>query len=157
MDSYIPKPVREKELHAVIAQVAASRGPDQVSVLPEASEPSRSQDLAAVFDRQGLLERLDGTEELVERFIGLFLTSIDEHMEELGTALDRKDLDGVFFRSHTVGGTAANVGAGQIRALATRMEALAKSGTLDGVPALYVELQGAFDAFKSVVAVPEKG
>ena len=85
--------------------------------------------------------RLDGAEELVQRFVSLFLTSVAGHLTELNVALARGDVSEVYFRSHTVGGTAANLGAPQIRYIATQMEALSKSGSLAGVPDLYADLE----------------
>jgi two-component system, sensor histidine kinase len=155
MDSYIAKPVREKDLLVVIVQVAATRiqQPDP-SCRPAAdlTEEGRT-----VFDRQELLERLDGAEDLVEKFIALFLESAAEHLAELEQALSRGDAGEIFFRCHTVGGTAANIGAGQIRSLAAQMESLSKNALLDGLPALFIELQGAFRAFQRTVAADGKG
>ncbi|GFO61485.1 hypothetical protein GMST_38100 [Geomonas silvestris] len=150
MDSYLAKPVRELDLGAVIAQVAGlvEGGEPRVALPPP---PEAAPDLA-VFDREDLLERLDGAEALVERFVGMFLESVSGHLLELETALGREDLAEVFYRAHTVCGTAANVGAAQIRALACRMERLAKEGTLEGVPALFGALQQAFADFQAAVA-----
>ena len=153
MDSYIAKPVREKDLFAVIAKVAATMTPQ-----PEpAAGPVPVASARMVFDRQELLERLDGAEDLVDKFISLFLDSVAEHLAELKVALAREDLGEVYFRSHTVGGTAANIGAGQIRTIAAQMESLSKSGTLTGVPALFAELQQAFRLFQRTVAAGGKG
>jgi len=152
MDSYIAKPVREKDLYQVLAQVAAAAGHGTCEM--PASEVVAAKRALCVFNRQELLDRLDGTDELVDRFVSLFLESVSGHLAELGAALVRSDLDEVYFRAHTVGGTAANVGAEQIHAVATRIEALAKNRTLEGVAVLYGQLREAFDAFKGAVGAP---
>ncbi|GFO69739.1 hypothetical protein GMLC_33180 [Geomonas limicola] len=148
MDSYLAKPVRERDLCAVIAQVAG-----QVLEPALQAEPRGAQDQApCVFDRDDLLARLDGAEALVDRFVGMFVESVSGHLLELDAALHREDLAEVYYRAHTVGGTAANVGALQIRALASRMEQIAKEGSLEGVPALFSALQQAFVDFQTEVA-----
>ena len=147
MDSYIAKPVREKDLFAVIAQVAAAK---------DALEEPAQED-PAVFDRQGLMSRLDGAQDLVEKFLALFINSVAGHLVEMREALDREDVNAMYFRAHTVGGTAANVGAEQIRSIADKMEALTKAGSLSGVAALYSELQRAFSAFQRTVGAAGKG
>jgi len=159
MDSYIAKPVRERDLYAVIAQVAAGRLAltEPATPLLAACGPASAEATRCIFDRQELMDRLDGAEDLVEKFISLFLDSVDGHLAELGEALGRDDVNEVFFRAHTVGGTAANVGAPQIRAIASKMEALAKRGTLTGVPELFRDLQLAFGDFQSVVGDAGKG
>ena len=182
MDSYIAKPVREKDLFSVIAQVAATKtlqpelgsGGTPCESAPEAGAgPERlgrdadggkaESGRAAVngdktvFDREELLERLDGTEELVERFISLFLTSVAGHLVELKEAVVREDLSEIYFRSHTVGGTAANLGAPQIRSIAVQMEALSKSGSFAGVPGLFAALEEAFNLFQTTVRNDGKG
>jgi signal transduction histidine kinase/CheY-like chemotaxis protein/HPt (histidine-containing phosphotransfer) domain-containing protein len=157
MDSYIAKPVREKDLYAVIAQVAAKVAP--LTEPPEGAVPAapEADDTSSVFNRQELLDRLDGIEDLVDKFLCLFLDSIPGHLAEMGGALAREDVGEIFFRAHTVGGTAANLGAGQIRALAAQIEALSKAGSLAGVPALYAELQEAFNRFQGTVGKAAEG
>jgi signal transduction histidine kinase/CheY-like chemotaxis protein/HPt (histidine-containing phosphotransfer) domain-containing protein len=153
MDSYIAKPVRERDLFAVIAQVA-SRLPEVPPLIPEPDPVPTAvgEPPLPVFDRAELLARLDGAEELVERFIGLFINSVSGHLHELNEALLREDVNEAYFRSHTVAGTAANLGALQIRSLANRLEMLTKEGSLQGAPDLYHELQQAFGAFQAAVA-----
>ena len=152
MDSYIAKPVREKDLFAVIAQVAAAK-----AALSEPPPAPVQVDTNDVFDRQELLDRLDGSEELVQRFLSLFQESVAGHLAELIPALAREDVGQVFFRAHTIGGTAANIAAGQIRSIATQMEALAKANTLAGVPELCSDLQEAFKLFQVTVGTAGKG
>ena len=157
MDSYIAKPVRERDLFTVIAQVAAEKSARlEAATCPGAGTPE-DEDTRGVFDRQELLDRLDGTEELVERFLTLFLDSVAEHLVGLSQALSRRDVSEVFFRAHTIGGTAANVGAGQIRSLAERLEAMAKTGSLEGAPELGCGLQEAFRLFQATVGTAGKG
>ena len=155
MDSYVSKPVRERDLFSVIAQVAAEKVARSSAALSTPGAASGA-DTRDIFDRQELTDRLDGMEELVERFLSLFLDSVAGHLAELGQAIGRDDIGEVFFRSHTIGGTAANIAAGQIHSIAARMEAQAKNGSLAGVPALFGDLQEAFSLFQAIVGMPAK-
>jgi len=157
MDSYIAKPVRERDLFAVIAQVAAGRLAQPEPAAPSGPGAAPEGSARSIFDRKELMDRLDGAEDLAEKFISLFLDSVNGHLAELGEALARQDVNEVFFRAHTVGGTAANVGAPQIRGIAAKLEALAKGGSLAGTPGLFRELQQAFHDFQAVVGAAGKG
>jgi CheY-like chemotaxis protein/HPt (histidine-containing phosphotransfer) domain-containing protein len=160
MDSYISKPVRERDIYAVVRRIAAGgeaaphpckAGAEQ---RPEAQADMR--DSSDVFDRKGFLERFDGAEACVERFVEMFIGGVSEHLVCLGEALQQGDTATVHFRTHTIGGTAANMGAPRIQAIAAQMESLAKGEDLKDLSTLYGQLQDAFTAFKSVAASAAK-
>jgi len=148
MDSYISKPVRERDIYAVIRKIAAEMG---TSSLPDHAvlvEPPH-RDHALDFDRDDLLERLGGGEELVGIFVEKFIAAVTDHLGCLETALIEANEDTVYFRAHTISGTAANMGAPRIREIAARMESLAKGGNREQLSELYGQLQEAFAAFKA--------
>jgi HPt (histidine-containing phosphotransfer) domain-containing protein len=60
----------------------------------------------------------------------------------------------VNFRAHTIAGTAANMGALRMREISKQMEALAKQGQGEQLPALFGDLQHAFAEFKAVTGHP---
>ena len=105
-----------------------------------------------VFDRGGFLGRLDGAENLLERFLSMFQSSVAAHLAELTQALDRDDTDAIHFRAHSIAGVAASIGAGQIGFLAAQMEERAKAGSLTGLPGLLADLQQAHQLFVTTVA-----
>ena len=170
MDSYISKPVREKEIYAVVRKIASVVGPSATSgpvVAPHMSEtvagPPESDPKAAyaaaavadcpdIFDRRELLERLGGEEALIEIFVDKFIVGVTDYLSNLGEALLLGDMEAIHFRAHTIAGTAANMGAPAIRSIAARLESLAKAGDRTELMPLYEKLQEAFAIFKTAVS-----
>ena len=157
MDSHISKPVREKDLNAVIRKISAEAldlsapgagaGADAV---PAPSAPDAEPD----FDQGDLLERLGGEEELVGVFVNKFVEAVTEHLRQLEEALQQGDYDTCHFKSHTIAGTAANMGAPRIRKIAAQMEQMVKSRERDQLPELYQQLEQAVTAFVAVASGP---
>ncbi|GFO65497.1 ATP-binding protein [Geomonas paludis] len=158
MDSHISKPVREKELNAVIRKISAEAAraphPPAAPVVPEPppQEPAAEPD----FDLGDLVERLDGDEALVGLFVTKFVEAVTEHLRLLQEALQRGDHETCYFKAHTIAGTAANMGARRVRTIAAQMELVAKSGEIPPLADLLEQLQQAFAAFVAVAAPQQK-
>ncbi len=140
-----PAPAAAGQTTAAGQVTAAARSATAARQAAEASE---------IFDREELLERLGGEESLIDIFVEKFNTGVTEYLSILGEAVRQNDAEAMHFRAHTIAGTAANMGALQVRSIAARMESLAKAGELAELPALYDDLQQAFADFKSVAAGP---
>ena len=102
-----------------------------------------------VFDRDGLLFRLGGAADSVERIVSLSIKSLSDRLPKLAEAVSGGDARGIHFHSHSIGGVAANVSAEDIRSIAARMEELAKAGSLAEMAGLLGALEDAFHSFKS--------
>ncbi|ACH37834.1 sensor histidine kinase response regulator, Hpt domain-containing [Citrifermentans bemidjiense Bem] len=148
MDSYLSKPVREREIASMIRKVATS---DALHPTGSAATPSPVPEAAPLpaFDRADLLERLGGEEKVVGMFVVKFITAVTEHLDQLKEAVSDRDLAAVYYRAHTIAGTSANMGAPLMRELAARMESAAKTEDAEPLEALFLQLQQAFSAFKS--------
>jgi len=150
MDSYISKPVRERDINVVIRKIAA-----EAEIAPPPEEADTAEDLPCIladFDRRDLLERLGGDDGVVGVFVEKFNTAVAEHLDVLHEALLRGEYQTVHFRAHTIAGTAANMGAPKMRDLAARMELLAKAQETETLGGLFEELLQAFAAFKAAAA-----
>jgi PAS domain S-box-containing protein len=175
MDEHISKPFQQRAIYSVLRRqaggnppvLAADPGPGsrgeknlrEESVAPEASGELSGESAAGagdpegVFDRAGLLARLCGAEEMVGKFLAMFRENFGRHLPELMAALDREEVNEVRFHAHSIVGMAGNIGAVQVRFLASRIEELSKAGALEGIAALAGELPGAFDTFNAAVGV----
>ncbi|GFO53482.1 hypothetical protein GMSM_04890 [Geomonas sp. Red276] len=155
MDSYVSKPVREEDLWEVIGAVAGlaesgegrSGGGDASPAAPGAGAPPLTD-----FDYAAFVERLGGEEELAVQLIGMFISSVGEHLAALEAAIAEGDSSQVRYRSHTVRGSAANLGAATMQELSGRIEALAAAGQLAEVPSLQRQLVHIFENFRSAVS-----
>jgi len=150
MDSYISKPVRERDINAVIRKIAAEA---EIAPLPEEADTVGGLScILTDFDRHDLLERLGGDDEVVGIFVEKFIIAVTEHLDVLQVSLLQGEYQTVHFRAHTIAGTAANMGAPKIRNLAARMELQAKALDTQELDGLYEELLQAFAAFKAAAA-----
>jgi two-component system, sensor histidine kinase len=149
MDSYLSKPVLEKDLYALLRAVAALPPENEK---PEPAAPRKEPEPSAIFDRPSLCERLGG-EEMVPRFLALFEKGMREHLVEFERELREKDTNALCRRAHTVKGMAANMSAPQITEIAAAMESEAMRGGLENAPVFLREMQQAFELFQNE-AVP---
>ncbi|HBG08179.1 MAG: hypothetical protein A2075_18280 [Geobacteraceae bacterium GWC2_58_44] len=153
MDDYLSKPFDLGQLRGilqrwlpgkVVSATDAGREPERAAAPPE--PPSRE----AVFDMDGLLERI-GDREFLALFVGKYIESTTQLMVVLKGAIGEENRDAIHLQSHSIKGAAASIGAEAMRGIAQQMEALAKSGgALSALPGLYAELEQAFVRFREV-------
>jgi len=151
MDDYVAKPFDVGQLRRVLqrwlaAQAGTVTGAGGGAELPGALAGMREQ---TVFDMDGLLERM-GDREFLPLFVGKYIKSTADLMVTLKGAIGEEDRELIDLHAHSMKGAAASIGAEQMRGIAQRMEALAKTGTLAGLPGLYAELEQAFLQFRAV-------
>jgi CheY-like chemotaxis protein len=136
MDDYLTKPVQPSELFQTIERhVFGKISPEKK---PVTDEPSDSNEL---FNRNAMLSRLDGDEDLLNELVELFLENAPKVMEELKQALKEKDLSLIKVKAHTMKGSSGNVSADAINSLASEIENLAKNGKLDKIDILVKEME----------------
>jgi len=137
MDDYLSKPIRVEELVTALERSAA-RGPDPIRAggPPGSAQQTRAaadRPLTEVFDRAAF-ERLRTA--MGAGFLDELLpTFVEDSRELVGTmrrALGAKDADSFRRAAHSLKSNAASFGAMTLSTLAKDLEALAKSGSLDG-------------------------
>jgi PAS domain S-box-containing protein len=153
MDGYVTKPIRAQELFAEIERVVpaqrivpraapvSARREIEIEARDPRAQPIRAE---SIFDRAGLLERVEGDEELLAEIVRLFLDELPHSLEELHAAdeaLDFKALAGV---AHKLRGALANLCAPAATAAALLLEQHANAKEQDsagrGVRTLASEL-----------------
>jgi CheY-like chemotaxis protein len=152
MDEYITKPIREDDLRAVIDRLIFGKAEqDQGSgrSIPELPEPESPQQLQ-VFDRDGLLARLGGNQELLPKMVGLFISSADEHMKQLRQAAAEADVDQIRAKAHAIKGSAGNVGACTLSDAAAALETAVKNGEGSEQPELLASVEQQYELFRAV-------
>ncbi|UFS69226.1 response regulator [Geomonas sp. RF6] len=156
MDDYLSKPFSLDELRSVLARWL----PPGVQV--SAAEAGRrapavgsSEGNVAVFDRQGLLERIGGSEECVGFLVQKFVESSTDILAALRGHVKKGEEEGVHRQAHSLKGAAASIAAEEMRQIAARLEALTREGTLLGADLLYLQLERAFATFKEEVGAAD--
>ncbi len=131
MDGFVTKPIRTKDLFAELERAvpglpAAERpkpsdrrddAPNVVNApLVEARAPE------AIFDRAGLLERVEGDEDLLSEIVRLFLDELPQANKELRAADEANDFKALAGAAHKLRGALANLCAPAATAAALLLE-----------------------------------
>ena len=161
MNDYISKPVTPDVLADVLERWLGTwegRHPvpePDVSpfALPDAKgafeETNREPDAEAlIWDRNVLLERLLGDEEMVREIVHGFLEDIPCQMRALEEAIRACDCVAVRERAHAIKGAAASIQAEALRAASFDVEKAGKSEEADSMPSLFAEMEHCFDLLK---------
>ena len=165
MDDYLSKPFDLPRLRAVLQRWIPEKAQEVSAgaLRPEGAAGSEEADWggaemqvdaegAAIFDREGLLERIGGDQEFLQIFVVKYIESTVELMSSLAEAIESGDRSAVHLYSHSIKGAAASIGAEAMRSIAAEMEASAKGGMLAQMPQLYAALGEGFAAFQVVTA-----
>ncbi len=147
MDDYLSKPIQPKELIEVIErQLKGARPAETEMVLGERAEEPE------VFDRQLLLERLGGDEEIFSEIIETFLEDAPIQIEKLKKALQEGDANRVEHQAHLLKGAALNISGNGLQTAALKLEVAAKEGDLNKARLLVANLDQEFEKLKEVLA-----
>jgi HPt (histidine-containing phosphotransfer) domain-containing protein len=150
MDGFIPKPLRSGLLYETLARLTNLAGvsaPPDKPFTPETSSNADQSDLVP-FNREELLERLQGNLELIPKFVALFIESVKEPIIRLKNAVNIGNCDDIHRLSHLIKGSSANISAPRIMKIAAALDDMAKSGVLDNAPHLLHQLESEYAAFK---------
>ncbi len=147
MDDYLSKPAEPRKMIETIEKHLSEAAP------PEA-EASRC-DNGEIFDKDDLMERLDGDEELLREILEIYVEDVPRLIEKIKKAREQSDAELVNREGHTLKGASANVSAPALRETAYQIEMAGKSGALNGVDALVDRAERDFDELKSVLAQSE--
>jgi two-component system sensor histidine kinase/response regulator len=149
MDDYISKPLDRAELAKIIRRKL------HLPALNEASSPPSPSQQAGLtgraFDKEALLERLEGDEEFCREIIAMFLNDVPGQLQKLRRAVDENQISEIVLRAHTLKGSAANVSAEDMRQAAQALEMVGRSGDLKQAGELYLALEKEFDRFKTAL------
>ena len=149
MNDYLSKPIDRIALARALERwtTGIEKGAPAVDVAPVSigAEPEAPQiPQVALFDREDLLERLSGNEDLAQRVVNRFLEGASRQLELLARAIGDSDTEAVRLAAHAIKGAAANVGGQQVRAAASKLEQLGKAGDLRPASEILQELAASF-------------
>ncbi len=141
MDEYLSKPVTPKALKAVLDNwrslgESGSRAGGEDDRSPGAPDQVEE----PVLDLDQALANQDGDVDLLFDIVGVFLTRGRSQLRELERSVTEGDVDSVMVNAHACKGSASNFCARGFCAVAGELEALARSGSLDGAEDLFGRL-----------------
>jgi signal transduction histidine kinase/CheY-like chemotaxis protein/HPt (histidine-containing phosphotransfer) domain-containing protein len=147
MDGYLAKPARPADIITTLDQLVTSSGErGQTS-------PTSPTEAMPVFARNELLERLGGREEMLGRFIEMFIRNVEGYMESLHSAVLNADADQIRIQAHTIKGAAGNISARRVWDTAFAMEDHAREGRVDEATGLVRQLKADLEEFQREVSL----
>ncbi|ETR73763.1 MAG: Multi-sensor hybrid histidine kinase [Candidatus Magnetoglobus multicellularis str. Araruama] len=102
-----------------------------------------------IYDRESLLKRLDGDEELCYDILSDFLNDIPELSDTLKMAIDQKDYKTIAFIAFTIKEGAADISSDPIMNLCEQIELAAKATNLEKVKLFFNKLQTQIQRLKN--------
>ena len=158
MNGYIAKPLRPGELEQAIEDwTGGMRAPGPPPVpSPAAAAPATpavppAPPIAAAFDREDLLERVMGNQDLAYRIIRGFVEDMPGQIAALAQAVSEGDSKQVRLLAHSIKGAAASVGGTDMRQAAWKLEQEGSSGDLAAAIADLPELSASFERVRPVM------
>jgi PAS domain S-box-containing protein len=151
MNGFVSKPISplavQKALEMWLPRSAQRGAKDATTV----RDPARASGILAaapadlpVFDRESVMERMMGDQELVSAVIEGFLASIPHEIDVLKEMVASADAHSAGRQAHSIKGAAANVGGERMRQVALAMERAADEGNLTAVNEKMEELDAQF-------------
>jgi signal transduction histidine kinase/DNA-binding response OmpR family regulator/HPt (histidine-containing phosphotransfer) domain-containing protein len=160
MDGYLGKPIDPKALFSEVEDgvqtiptpaaaatapppaSSSAPGPPAPSAQPRSSTPVATLAEAALppIDRDDLLQRLYGDEQLAGEVVRLFVGECPTMVDAVGSALARRDVEQVRRAAHTLKGSASTAAATGVAEAARILEKLAAEGRLDALDGAWAHL-----------------
>ncbi len=127
MNAYLPKPVSMAALKKVLESLSIN--PQQTEAAASSPTPPCSSD-SFVINIEKAIEFLEGNRELFLELIDLFMVHAPAVLQELGDALENREITIIEATSHKLKGMAANIGAEQFSESNRLLMEEAHNGTL---------------------------
>lgn len=159
-DDYLAKPVRsvdiigclERSLVCHADSCVPSKECKPKSTIPPSPAVPETDAVLPIFDLDALIRRLGGRDNMVGRFIELFLKQASTCSTALHEALRSGEIEVVRTQTHTLKGAAGNISALRIQKTAAIIEGIAKSGLMDGVDELVTQLGSEISEFRKTTS-----
>jgi light-regulated signal transduction histidine kinase (bacteriophytochrome)/DNA-binding response OmpR family regulator len=151
MNDFVSKPMMKTELRSALTRWlgtgdAAIRTADR-----QAASSTTAEEGPLIFDREGVMGRLDGDHELAQIVFASFLEDTPSQIQVLRDLVKNGNAPGVARQAHAIRGAASNVGGERLRAVASEMEGAADTGDLYFVNVRMDELELQFRCLKDAM------
>jgi len=149
MDDYISKPIKPKTLLEAVR--------NQLYKSPSEEEPLQTfeekQEEDKVFDREELLERLQGDEKLLKELLEIFFTQVPDLIGQIRESLFNKDMPAVVKFGHKLKGMSGNISAKKIYRKAFDFEMSARQDKKEILSVIFKGIEEEFEMFKRELKV----
>lgn len=143
MDHYVTKPINPQKLFEAIESFFPSDQNEQHN------ENNISNSAACVFDRQAILERVGGDEDLMKEIISMFVEECPKMMAEIESAVSAKNSEGLERAAHSLKGSVSNFGAQRAYEAAYALEKMGHDGSIDQAAGVFSQLKNEINTLSS--------
>jgi CheY-like chemotaxis protein len=137
MNDYLSKPIKPKELEAMVDKWVSSTKSQAQSSKNEANA-------YPVVEWDFFAERFGDDQDLVKELVAIYLEESPKQMDQVRKAVMDKNMADLSLYAHSLKGASANMGAMEIRYAAADLEAKGKAGDSGGLDELMQKLESAF-------------
>jgi CheY-like chemotaxis protein len=171
MDEYLTKPVRKKDLFAVLTMVlgdkASSQPPTQAVPQTERIQPpdpaheaptgtpselQRKESNADVFNEAAALDQCMGDATLLAKMAGMLIQSMDKHSEAIGQAIALRDGEGLRVAAHTIKGALGALCSSRGHAAALSLEIRGRESRFEGAQEEYQRFTNVLEQLKTILS-----
>jgi len=142
MNDFVSKPIRKTALRDALNRWL--RTDEDLTQAEQINPLTTAEEIPVVFDRAGVLDRLEGDEELAQIVFAEFLEDVPKQIQALKDLVRSGDLAGSARQAHSIRGASASVGGESLRQVVMEMEKAADAGVLDGVNIRMNDLDASF-------------
>jgi HPt (histidine-containing phosphotransfer) domain-containing protein len=104
---------------------------------------------APVFDKESVLDMVDGEVEFVQELVEMFLEDFPDQLDTLQTGMANDDADAVQKVGHRLKGSIGNLGGRRAQYTVRDLEELARRGHLSGTDEIYAQCITELQAFQT--------
>jgi two-component system sensor histidine kinase/response regulator len=145
MDAYVPKPINRELLLPTLARLTAGDG-GQREVTPQKSAETKGG-----FDRQAVLQRLDGDVELLGQLAEMFFKDCPEYLSQIRAAIDDQDLEALRKSAHGLKGPVSTLSLTTALDAVLQLERIGKTQSMQGARSVYDDLDKELERMKTVM------
>jgi len=151
MNDFVPKPVSMGVLRKALTKWLLN-GPSATPAMAAQLVPSRSSESEPlVFDRAGMLDRMQGDKDLATVVMEEFLKDIPHQIQTLKDFVQNGDIVGSARQAHSIKGASATVGGERLRKAAAEMEKAADAGDMATVANQIEDLEAQFLLLRNAI------
>jgi signal transduction histidine kinase/CheY-like chemotaxis protein/HPt (histidine-containing phosphotransfer) domain-containing protein len=152
MDGYITKPVDLDKLCEAIQNVTSPVGELGPAFQSSVGEVIDEGQASVVFDKQELLDQLDGDVDFAEELVRSFLTTCPRRLGRMHAAIGEGDCASLREEAHALKGALASLRANRAREAARLIEQMAREGDLSQASYAYTKLLSEIELLKPSLA-----
>ncbi len=108
--------------------------------------------MTEIFNRQALLQRVAGDEELLQEMLATFLEYTPRQLQEIRRAVETGDASALHGKAHSLKGAAASISAEAVQQVAAQLESAGKNRDLEKAAHQLQALLQEFSRLQEVLA-----